>query len=36
LTNGPDGTYIHSSPHLKDLLEAALLSYANALLRFTE
>lgn len=34
--NGPDGTYVHSIAHLKDLLEVALLSYANELLRITE
>jgi hypothetical protein len=34
--NGPGDTYIHSIAHLKDLLEVALLSYANELLRITE
>jgi hypothetical protein len=34
--NGPDGTYVHSFGHLADLIEAALLSYANALQRFIE
>jgi hypothetical protein len=32
----PSGKYEHSFGHLADLLEASLLTYANALLRLTE